>query len=173
MLWFTLAWCAESPAGAQSGKTPPAAEQTREENRLTVAAARDQAKLMHKIYASTLEVMHQHYFHKNRTMVPARAMEDVFEEMDVHSQIKARWISVNTRAMGVDHEPRSDFDRKAAAEIASGKDEYEVVTDQTYQRAGVIHLGASCVSCHTGFFTEPAKTPRYAGLIISIPIETE
>ena len=177
LAWATLAWCAEPPAGAAPATAAPAVtatpEVTRDENRLTVAAARDHARMMHNIYAATLDVMHQHYFHKNRTMVPARAMEDVFEEMDVHSRIKARWISVNTRAMGVDHEPRSDFDRKAAAEIATGKAEYEVIEDNTYHRAGVIHLGSGCVSCHTGFFSEQAKTPRYAGLIISIPIKAK
>jgi hypothetical protein len=29
------------------------------------------------------------------------------------------------------------------------------------------------VGCHTKFFTEPPKTPRFAGLVISIPVTDE
>ena len=46
--------------------------------RVPVAVARDRAKLMHEIYSATLEVMHDRYFHADRAVVPARAMEDVF-----------------------------------------------------------------------------------------------
>jgi len=39
-----------------------------------LATARDRAKLMHKIYLSTSDVMHERYFHVNRGVLPARAV---------------------------------------------------------------------------------------------------
>src|SRR5690606_30997978 len=38
-----------------------------------VVAARQRAELMHAIYAETLHVMHERYFHGSRAIVPARA----------------------------------------------------------------------------------------------------
>jgi|GEM_PF-3530951 len=43
--------------------------------------ARIRAKLMNEIYIATLDMLHHRYFHQERTMVPARAMEDVFSEL--------------------------------------------------------------------------------------------
>lgn len=173
LLAITWAHCDEpkkdtSPAAklAEIDSSPPVAP----DRLVSVTVARDRAELMHKIYIATLEVMHDRYFHSNRAVVPARALEDVFAEMADQAQIEARWISVNTPAMSLPHEPRGDFEKKAAAEIAAGKPSYELVEKGTYRRAFSVSLGDNCISCHTGFFKEPPKTPRYAGLILQMPI---
>ena len=75
--------------------------------------------------------------------------------------------------MTVDHEPKTAFEKRAAAAIASGKDVYEQVEDGVYRRAGAIPLGTGCVSCHTRSLTTPDKTPRFAGLVISVPVKGE
>ena len=168
----TLALNAGPPAPPGAG--PKAAEaRTPAVERVTEAEARARAKLMYEIYSNTLVVTH-HYFHRHEgKTLPARAMEDIFEQIEKDSGIQARWIAVNTPAMSVDHEPASAFEKKAAAEIAAGKTEYEKVDDGYYRRAGVIPLGAGCVGCHTKVFREPAKTPRFAGLVISIPVKKD
>ncbi|HTN73904.1 MAG TPA: DUF3365 domain-containing protein [Pirellulaceae bacterium] len=160
----------EEPTNAEPA-TPdkPAAS----EPRVTVAIARDRAKLMHQVYASTLEVMHDRYFHDERAIVPARALEDVFVEISKQSKIKARWISVNTKPMSLHHEPKSDFEKQAATELGAGKGEFERVEKGFYLRAAPIPLTSGCVSCHTGFFAGPPKTPRFAGLVISVPVDEE
>lgn len=140
------------------------------EKPLAVAEARERARLMHNIYAATLEVMHQHFFKRERSVLPARAMEDVFAEMDRQTKIKAAWISVNTKPMSIHHEPRSDFEKQAAKAIAAGKSEFERVENGVYQRAGAIPLGAGCVSCHTGFFAKAPQTQRFAALVITMPL---
>ncbi len=155
--------------GANDAKTE-AASPTEALKTVSVAVARDRAELMHQIYVATLDVMHDRYFHSNRSVVPARAMEDVFAEMADKSQIEARWISVNTPAMSLPHEPRGDFEKKAAAEIAAGKSTYERIENGIYRRAFAVSLGDGCISCHTGFFKEPPKTPRFAGLLLSMPV---
>jgi len=140
---------------------------------VSVAVARDRAQLMHRIYAATLDVMHERYFHGDRAIVPARALEDVFAEVARDSQIKARWISVNTKAMSINHEPKSDFEKRAATEIAAGKESVEVTEAGHYWRAAAIPLADGCVSCHTGFFNGPPKSPRFAALVIGIPVVKE
>jgi hypothetical protein len=141
------------------------------ETRLSVDAARERAKLMHDVYAATLDVMHQRYFHDARAIVPARALEDVFSEMARQQNIGARWISVNTKPMSLHHEPKSDFEKKAAAEIAAGKNQFEQVEGGVYRRAAAIPLTGGCISCHAGLFAEAPKSPRFAGLVISIPVD--
>lgn len=139
---------------------------------LSIEVARDRAKVMHELYSATLDVLHDRYFHGDRAIVPARAMQDIFATIKQQSNVEARWISVNMQPMSVDHEPKSDFEKNAAKEIAAGKAEFEAVDGDYFRRAGVIHLGNGCVSCHSGFFKEPSKTPKFAGLIISVPIRS-
>lgn len=141
--------------------------------RVPVAVARERAELMHRIYAATLEVLHHRYFHDSRATVPARAMEDVFAEMARQSQVEANWIAVNTRAMSLSHEPKSEFEKAAAKEISDGKEQYELVEDGFYRRAGAIPLASGCVNCHAGFFKAPPKSPRFAALVISVPVKEE
>ena len=139
----------------------------------SVAVARDRAQLLHEVYTSTLEVMHARYFHGERATVPARALEDVFADMDRKSQVQARWIAVNTKAMSLNHEPKNEFEKRAAAELAKGQEEFVQIENGVYRRAAPIALHADCVSCHTAFFTQPPKTPRFAGLIISMPVKAD
>ena len=139
----------------------------------SIAGARQQAKLLHKVYASTLDMMHHHFFRRDRAVLPARALEDVFADMEKQSNVKTKWISVNTKAMSINHEPRSEFEKKAAAAIADGKEDFELVEDGYYHRAGAIPLGSGCVSCHTGFFSKAPNTPRFAALVISVPVSKD
>ncbi|MGE5192172.1 MAG: hypothetical protein ACM3U2_06675, partial [Deltaproteobacteria bacterium] len=76
-------------------------------------------------------------------------------------------------AMTVDHEPDDEFEKQAAAAIASGKEKFEAVENGYYRSASGIRLGAGCVSCHTGFFSGPSKSQRFAGLVISVPVKEE
>lgn len=174
VLWMTVALCAEPSAdpaehAKNSDRSDPAA---RAEGglRVSVSVARDRAKVMHEIYTATLEMLHERYFHRDRAILPARAMEDVFAEMKKQSNVKTQWISVNTKAMNIDHEPKSDFEKKAATEIAAGKSEVEAVEGGYYRRAGVIPLASGCTSCHVGFFRDSNNSLKFAGLVISVPV---
>lgn len=138
-----------------------------------VTVARERAKLLHDIYSTTLDVMHRHYFRHDGPVLPARAMEDVFEDIAGLTGDKANWISVNTKAMSINHKPKTAFEKKAAAELSTGKEEYELVENGVYQRAAVIPLRSGCVGCHTKNFTDAIKIPRFAGLVISVPLKVE
>ncbi|MFO0825459.1 MAG: hypothetical protein U0792_20455 [Gemmataceae bacterium] len=160
---------AEGPS--KKAQADPA--QRPDDKRVSVAVAKDRAKLMHGIYSATLDTLHHRYFRREGAVLPARAMEDVFAEIDKQTKMKSRWIAVNTPAMSINHEPETSFEKKAAAAIADGKMEFESVEKGFYLRAGAIPLGTACVGCHTKFALTTDKTPRFAGLVISIPVNDE
>lgn len=149
----------------------PAPEPKQADERLSVDEARRHARVMHRIYAATLEVMHHRYFHNNRAVLPARALEDVFKELDEEAKIQTGWIAVNTPAMSVEHQAKTPFEKDAAAALAAGKTEYERVEEGYYRHAGQIPLGSGCVSCHTRLSQRADGKPRFAGLVISIPVK--
>ena len=157
---------ASKPAGKQA-----AASAEEKAPRVSLDVARDRAKLLHEVYASMLDVIHRRYFHADRAIVPARAMEDVFSDMERAAHIEARWIVANLKAMSVDHEPETPFEKQAAREITRGKKEVEIVEAGFYRRAVPVPLTADCISCHGGFFRKPSSRPKFAGLVISIPVE--
>lgn len=144
-----------------------------EDNRVSVAVARDRAGLMHEVFADTLEVVHRHYFRRDGAVLPSRALEDVFTRLDRRSGVKAKWIAVNTPAMSVNHEPETAFEKAAAAELAGGKAEISRVEKGYYLRAGAIPLTAGCVGCHTRNAPITDRKARLAGLVIAIPVKGE
>ena len=96
---------ATTDGAEQSGVSAPG----KDTNRVPISVARDRARLMHSIYSTTLGVMHDRYFHADRSIVPARAMEDVFSGIEQETGSKANWISVNLKAMSINHEPSTEF----------------------------------------------------------------
>ncbi len=145
--------------------------QTDDSPKLSVDVARDRAKVMQGVYAATLEMLHQRYFHRDRSLLPARAMQDIFAEIEQRSQVKARWISASLPPMSNDHAPESDFEKRAAKEIAEGRDQLETSDGGYYRRAVAIPLDGGCLGCHAGRGRNPIKK-QFAGLIVSIPLYT-
>ncbi|MEZ6055272.1 MAG: DUF3365 domain-containing protein [Planctomycetaceae bacterium] len=153
-----------------SGKTGTAdKEQAVEVPRLSLEAAQIRAELMHDIYTATLDAMHQRYFHGDRAVVPARAMEDVFATVEESRHIQSRWISASLKAMSLNHDPKTEFEKLAARQLAKGEPSYETIEDGYYRRAGSISLHGGCLSCHAGFGST-STSRKFAGLIISIPV---
>lgn len=157
---------------APVGSAEPVADGD-DQPRVTAAMARDRAQLLHRMSLAALDAIHHYYFSSNRAVLPARAMEDVFADLAEDANIEMRWIAVNTPAMSVNHEPNGEFEKQAAAAIAAGKPAYEVVEPGRYRRVGAVPLADGCVSCHTGFSTNTSSKPRFAGLVISMPIVAE
>ncbi|MFO1007996.1 MAG: hypothetical protein U0929_18705, partial [Planctomycetaceae bacterium] len=81
---ISAALCSAPQGGETPAETSPPKKKApviEDKDRVPVEVARDRAKLMHDIYTATLDVMHHRYFHREKSVVPARAMEDVFDEM--------------------------------------------------------------------------------------------
>lgn len=133
-----------------------------------LSLARDRAKLLQDVYVSTLDVIHRRYFHGDRAMVPARAMQDIFSDMQRQYQAEAEWIAVTLRPMSIDHEPDTAFEKEAAEKMRKGEREVEKIEPGYYRRAVAIPLTGGCAGCHDGFGRQPTRKP-FAGLVISIP----
>lgn len=138
--------------------------------RVSLETARDRAKVMHDVYSASLTVMHHRYFHGDRATVPARALEDVFRTIEEDSKIQARWISASFKPMSINHEPKTDFEKQAAQELAKGEESSEIIENGYYRRAGSIPMSGGCVHCHAGFFANQNANRKFSGLIISIPV---
>jgi hypothetical protein len=160
-------------AGVWSAAPPGGWDKPDGAGRISVAEARERARLMHRIHSATLEALHQHYFPLEGAVIPARAMEDVFEEVNKEEKVLTRWIAVNALPMSAYHKPKTEIEKEAAAALASGKPAFERVEKGTYHRAGAIPLGHRCAGCHTRFGAPPTRTPPVAGLMISMPVRGE
>ena len=169
---ITWIFCAAVFTHAEPPKSGPKTKPIEAKHRVAVEIARERAETMHNLYESTLHVMHRFYFRNERATVPARALEEVFDEMSENTRVEARWISVNSRAMSIDHEPETDFEKQAAREIGKGVPQVELIENGVYHRATAIPLSAGCIGCHNGLLAPPPKHPLFAGLIISIPLNT-
>ncbi len=141
--------------------------------RVALAVARDRAELLHTTHLETLAAMHHRYFHGERAIVPARVMEDVFANLEKQTHIKAQWISASLSPMSINHEPQTEFEKHAARQLAKGTTYVETIEDGYYRRAGSVSLGGGCTSCHAGLFASTSTTPKFAGLIISIPVQPD
>lgn len=162
-------------ATGQSEEPPKDSKSTeaRSENKepITVAEARGQARLLHDTYEATLHTMHRQYFEEDtNTPIPSVVLEDVFRLVDESTKGKTHWISVNTEPMNLDHRPRSEFEKKAAKVLASGKREFELVENGTYYRVGAVTLFAACRRCHLSGISNGKGRKRVAGLVISLPV---
>ncbi|MGZ0164995.1 MAG: c-type heme family protein [Planctomycetales bacterium] len=167
------------PQESQSSKnTSDAKEEDGADNpqqvmpKLTVAEARRQSRLLHDTYVATLHTVHRQYFDKDeRETIPARALEEVFRQVDAETGGKTRWISVNTPAMNIDHRPKAGFEKDAARQLSKGEREFERVEDGTYFRAGAVSLFAGCTKCHLSGLRPQQRVRSVAGLVMSVPVE--
>ncbi len=173
-LHLDIGLMAQQPSESKetSSKEEPDAEGKPEPKRVSVDVARERAKLAQTLLAASLDVMHDRYFHNGgeRAVVPARAMEEVFEHLAKKEHITAKWIAVNATAMSIDHKPKGEFEKQAVRAIASGKPDLELVEDGTYRRAvsiSLMHRG--CLRCHLQVGSS-GRVKRFAGLVVSIPV---
>lgn len=169
-LWLALAPPA-IPGAPPPERDPVAAEIARlRSDKVALATARERAVLLHDVYAGALDVLHRHYFTKDKSVVPSFVLEDAFGRLRRQWKIEPRWISVNLKPMSLDHEPETDFERRAARELSTGRLAIEEVTPGWYRRAGSISLHGECLTCHGASFVPPGTTPRYAALVLSVPL---
>lgn len=169
-----LTFAQETPRPARPDRTAPdtvAAE--KQIPGVALAVARDRAELLHTTHLETLAAMHHRYFHGERAIVPARVMEDVFANLEKQTHVKAQWISASLSPMSINHEPQTDFEKHAARQLAKGTAFVETIEDGYYRRAGSVSLGGGCTSCHAGLFASTSTTPKFAGLVISIPVQLD
>jgi hypothetical protein len=158
---------------AARGEDDPKAAATAPEAAAPAAVppeARLRSQLLHETIHGALQVMHRDFFREgDRLRIPSQSLEDVFRELERSWNVKVSWMSVNAKAMSVDHQPDGEFERSAAKAIAAGSEMFDAVENRRYRYAGAISLGNECLKCHV-----PERQdlhPRKAALLISMPLE--
>jgi len=135
----------------------------------TVQEARARARILHETIHGALQVIHRDFFEEDESAtIPSQSLEDVFAELTRNRKITLKWLVVEGSAMNVDHKPADDFEREAAAALASGQKEYEVVEGNSYRYAGAIRLSSRCLKCHVP--NRKDTKDRTAGLLIGMPL---
>ena len=135
----------------------------------SVEEARNRARILHEAFGGALQVMHRDFFREDqRLTLPSKSLEDVFKEMATTHQVELRWLAVNANAMSVDHKPKNEFEKQVVHALSSGKDEFELANEESFQFAGSIPLSASCVKCHVRSRTSNAE--KKAALVITMPL---
>ncbi|MEZ6125615.1 MAG: DUF3365 domain-containing protein [Planctomycetaceae bacterium] len=137
----------------------------------SAAEAQRQAILLHRTYLATLLAVHREYFHEDdRSRLPARVFEDVFQEIDQQTGGTTRWISVNTPPMNVDHLPRPGFEQQAAEALTNGQAAFEQFENSVFRRAAPVPFSAACSKCHQSALGQ-RRSGRMAALVISLPVQ--
>ncbi|MEN8678863.1 MAG: DUF3365 domain-containing protein [Akkermansiaceae bacterium] len=137
-----------------------------------VEEARGRARLLHESIHGTLQLVHRDFFDPNdHDFIPSATLEEVFKDLSKKQKVDVRWLGVEGKTMNVDHKPKDQFERNAVDALRAGKDEFELIADDRYRRAGPILLHNACLKCHV-----PKRTSledRVAGLVISIPLKKQ
>ncbi|MFG0267769.1 MAG: DUF3365 domain-containing protein [Rhodopirellula sp. JB055] len=152
----------------ETDQAAPKQETVDSASTVTLVEARTRAKILHETLHGALQVMHRDFFREDDGLdIPSRSLEDVFAELKRAYGIEIRWISIDSKAMNIDNEPESDFEKEAARVIRSGKNSHEQTNDEMYRFVGKIRLSATCLGCHAS--RRSSNEDRAAGLVISIP----
>ncbi|MCA9058356.1 MAG: DUF3365 domain-containing protein [Planctomycetaceae bacterium] len=128
--------------------------------RVSVREARRQAEILHTALHSTVQLVHHHYYREDEGLrLPASVMKEIFAEIERDEHVQLRWLAVDGVAMNTDHEPQTDFERKAVALLKQGQSAIEEVDGDVYRRAGPIRLSSHCLKCHVPDRKRPTIAP--------------
>ncbi len=157
-----LVLVASCPLLVMSAEPTKAAPRT-----IAIDEARDRARLLHEMVHATLHYVHHEYYREDEGLtIPAETLKRMFREVAERQKVELRWLAVQGEAMNVDHKPRDEFERKAAAAIDEGKEEFEQLDQGVYRRAAPVALTAECIKCHVP--NRKSTEVRFAGLIVRI-----
>lgn len=135
----------------------------------SVKEARSRALLMYELINGSLQVMHRDLFDDdNPSAIPSSSLDDVFVEMTKSFGVELRWLTVDADVVNVDHQAKTEFEKKAVGELAKGSRYWESVEEDLYQFAGPIRLASQCLKCHVKNRTN--TNPRTSGLVIRMQL---
>jgi hypothetical protein len=154
---------APAPEGQAATAKPGVSDEVQE--------ARVRSQLLHETIHGSLQVMHRDFFREgDRLRIPSSSLEDVFRELQRSWNVRVTWMSVNAKAMNIDHRPEGEFQELAAKEISAGREMAEKVDGDTYRYAGAISLGNECLKCHLP--DRQNLDTRKAAVLISMPLKS-
>lgn len=156
---------------AQSEDSPEAdVKRIKEHSPATVDEARARARILYETVHGALQVMHRDFFREDEALkIPSHSLEDVFAELAQMYGVRLRWIAVDLKAMNIDNEPKTEFEKEAVRILKEGKTEHESATADEFRYVGRVRLSATCLACHAS--RRSSNDDRAAGLVISMPLQ--
>lgn len=131
--------------------------------------ARGRAQLLHEMIHATLHLVHARYYRQDEGLqLPARALKDVFAEIESTQKVQVKWLVVNATAMNVDHNAQDEFARQAVETLSAGKSSLDTCEEGVYRFAGAITLSSDCLKCHVP--NRKSVEDRTAGVLIAMPL---
>lgn len=169
LLFIPICFMVGLPIG-DSASMRAEGEPLKKTHRPTELEARDRARLLHETIHATLHYVHEDFYREDEGLpIPAASLQQVFRALAERQGVTIHWLAVNARAMNVDHKPRNSFETSAVRALSGGQEEVDAVEQGVYRHAGVIPLGAECMTCHLPGQTRAAK--RVAALVIEMPVD--
>lgn len=159
----------QKPAEATATALTPQADSAVARGILTADEARGRAEILHEVMHEMLLSVHENYYREDEgLLIPATALNAVFDRIGKKQKIQIRWLAVDAEPMNVGHRPQTDFDHAAVKALKNGQPSYENTVEQTFEYAGPIRLSSECLKCHV-----PNRTnlrDRLAAIVISMPV---
>ncbi len=156
-----VALLAVAPAGAADSKPDAAA----------VERARESVKMLDDLYKNAVVSITNTYVGQQADTPAASVAKDVFEAMHKKGWHNARLVDATGKPKNKDNVAKTDFEKKAVADIAAGKAYVEEVGEQDGKpvlRAATVvpSVLKQCAVCHGG------KEGRVLGAIVyEVPIK--
>lgn len=155
-------WLGAAKAPAADPKGP---------DKASLARARETVKMLDDLYKNAVVSITATYVDKQAETPAASVAKDIFEAMHKKGWHSARLIDASGKPKNKDNEAKTEFEKKAVAEIKGGKAYYEEVGEKDGKpvlRAGTIvpSVMKQCTICHGG------KEGQLLGAIIyEVPVK--
>lgn len=151
------------PTSPAEGKTEPDAK--------ALERTRDSVKMLDDLYKTAVVTITDKYVEKQADVPAAAVAKEIFEAMHKKGWHNARLIDATGKPKNKDNLPKTDFEKKAVAEMKDGKTYLEEIADvdgKPVLRAATIvpAVMKQCTTCHGG------KEGRLLGAIVyEVPIK--
>jgi hypothetical protein len=150
---------------------PALAEEKTSPNAAALERARETVKMLDDLYKTAVVSITSKYVEQQSDTPAAAVAKEVFEAMHKKGWHHARLVDATGKPKNKDNRPVSEFEKKAASQIKSGKKYVEEIGDKDGQpllRAATVvpAVMKQCAICHGG------KEGRVLGAIVyELPIK--
>ena len=162
-------------SSAEAEEAEPAKSSVTDEDKardVNIVHARRLASILFESVHGSLQVMHRDLFREDESVkIPSRSLEDVFSVLNRKHKVELRWLSVDTQAMNIDHEPSSEFEKEVVRHLRTQESNFESVEGNQFHFAGRIRLSTTCLSCHVPRRSD--NDDRFAGLLMTFDLQSD
>lgn len=121
--------------------------------RLTVAGARREVRLLDDLYKTAIVYMNDVYVEDADSVAAGETARDLFAAMKKKGWHEARLVDATGEPLNEDNSPKNDFEKTAIKKILGGETYVDEVVQQdggNYLRAATVVpvVNAKCVVCH-------------------------